>query len=256
MIDGYDKPTLIPSWPELDRLVISLGPFYTCAWFALEASTTRNAPICSDPAVIRRLLAWLTDAKVIADASYAPNALKHSICEPLSWTYRSTWILRGDIKEALSDILDAWNLTLDKRMRSWIWLQLSDGEVLGYLKSLLLRHRMDPRHAEHILDIQGVEWGHLSLGRKRYVLWSSIRGAASKLLQTNGNEAAAVSVMMQEMDKRVNWLALKKSEDVIRPTDFCFLPDPRWRQPIIIDVALEKLLKIGTNFWSAPINGL
>lgn len=249
MIYGHDKSTLIPYWPELGRIAVSLGPLYTCAWYALERSTWLNAPVCSDPAVARRLIALLGDIGVIATRTSPSGAVRRSLYDPLSWTYRNDWPMCGDLATALSDILENWSCTLDSRAKRWLWLQLADGEVLGYLNNLLRRHCIDPRLAEHILDSQGYEWGRLSLGRKRYVLWSSSRGAASELLRTDGNEATSVATMVREMHSKAKWLVARESSGRLHRTDFCFLPGSQWRLPITTDAALEKILKIGSSYW-------
>lgn len=251
MIYGRSQQTLLPSWPELDSLVVSLGPFYTCAWCALERSTSVSAPVSSDPAVAQQLLQFLKSAGVVTGSSSGNGAVKRSLYEPVSWSYVDDLILPDDLDAALKGMLDAWRPTLDKHARLWIWRKLADREASAYLTSLLRRHRIGVHRVDEILRSQDEEWTRLSLGRKRYVLWSSVRGAASQFLSSGGNEDAALEVLSREMRRRTRWLVVKAAAGELRRTDYCFLPDTGWRRPLMIDVALESILKIGDDYWLA-----
>lgn len=252
MICGLSQQTLLPSWPELDTLVVSLGPFYTCAWSALERSTTVSAPASADPSVTQQLLAFLRSAGVVARPERDSGPIKRSLYEPISWSYQKDWHLPGDLDAALSLMLAAWHPMLSPQEKLWIWRQLAEREAAAYLASLLRRHRIGIHLADEILSGQEDEWNRLSLGRKRYVLWSSVRGAASQFLSTGGSEDAALEVLTREMRRRSRWLCQKEASGALLKSDFCFLPDKTWRRPLMVDVALNSVLRIGDDYWLAP----
>lgn len=252
VIYGHSQQTLPSSWPELDALVVSLGPFYACAWCALERSARVSAPVSADPTVLKQLLAFLESAGVLMEPGVRSDRARRSLYDPISWDYRDRWQARDDLERVLSHVLGAWRSSLDGEARLWLWRQLADREAYAYLTSLLSRHRIGARHAEEILAQQDDDWVHLSLGRKRYVLWSSVRGAASEFLSTGGDDQAAIRAMSEEMRNRVRWLTFRESAGQLRRTDFCFLPAPSWRRPLMVDVAMETILTIGANYWLAP----
>lgn len=252
MIYGRSQQTLLPSWPELDSLVVSLGPFYTCAWCALERSTTVSAPVSADPSVTRQLLAFLRSAGVVSLAESGRPIVKRSLYEPVSWSYQPDWELPGDLDAALSLMLAAWQPSLATHEKVWLWRQLADREAAAYLASLLRRHRIRTDLVDEILNDQKDDWNGLSLGRKRYVLWSAVRGAASHFLSTGGNEDAALKLLAREMRSRSRWLHHREASGELSRSDYCFLPDISWRRPLMIDVALNSVLRIGDDYWLAP----
>jgi len=252
VIYGRDQQTLIPPGPELDSLLVSLGPFYACAWCALERSTSISAPVAADTAVAQRLLLFLKTAGVLAETGPSNGYTRRSLYEPISWSYREGGQLPDDLSTALTHALTAWHPSLGAQDQQWLWRQLSDREAAAYLVSLLRKHRIGIQHAEEILRIQEKDWHELSLGRKRYVLWSSVRGAASEYLSNGGDESAALIVLSREIRSRANWLSRKQASGALSKSDYCFLPGPAWRRPLMVDVALECLLPIGDAYWLAP----
>lgn len=252
VIYGQSQQTLSASWPELDALVVSLGPFYTCAWCALERSTRVSAPVAADPTVLKQLLAFLENAGVLLEPGVRNDRTRRSLYDPISWSYLDSWDGAGDLEAALSQSLRSWRSALDGDARLWLWRQLADREASAYLSSLLRRHKIDARHAEEILAQEDDEWKQLSLGRKRYVLWSSMRGGASEFLSSGGDDDAAIRAICREVRTRVRWLTSRELAGQLRRTDFCFLPDSSWRRPLMVEVAMETILPIGSNYWRAP----
>lgn len=251
MIYGRSQQTLLPLWPELDSLVVSLGPFYTCAWCALERSTTACAPVAADPEVAHQLLLFLKSAGVISEKS-ADSAVNRSLYDPVGWTYSESWRRPANLESTLTQTLHAWRSNLDSQDLLWVWRQLSAHEARAYLCSQLRRHRIGTQLVDEVLNALGQDWSRLSLGRRRYVIWSSVRGAASKLLRSGGNEAAAIQVLSREVQSRARWLEQKESTGALSRTDYCFLPSSAWRRPLIVEVALETILRIGDTYWLDP----
>lgn len=251
MICGLGQQTLLPSWPELDALVVSLGPFYTCAWCALERSTTVSAPASADPAVTQQLLVFLRSAGVIAPQETNNGPIKRSLYEPVSWTYQKDWPLPGNLDATLSLTLAAWRPVLTPQEKLWVWRQLAEREAAAYLASLLRKHRIGSHLANEILSHQEDEWNRLSLGRKRYVIWASVRGAASQYLSSGGSEDAALAALACEIRRRSRWLCQKEDMGALHGSDFCFLPEKAWRRPLMVEVALSSILRIGDDYWLA-----
>jgi len=201
--------------------------------------------------VVRDLLAFLGSAGVVTNAVPRNERAKRSLYDPVSWSYADDWDARGNLEAALYQALAAARPSLDARARLWLWRQLSDRELCAYLTSLLRRHRISDRWVDGIIAQQKEHWVHLSLGRKRYVAWSAVRGAASQYLTTGGDEEAAIRVMSLEMRKRARWLTSKESTGELQRTDFCFVPDTSWRRPLMLEIALESILPIGSDYWLA-----
>lgn len=252
VIYGNTQPTLIPSWPELESLVVALGPFYTCAWCALERSVLVGAPVSADTSVVISLVEALKGFGVVAASGSKSGPVRRSLYEPVSWAYSEKWSLQGDFATTLIGVLDAWRRELLQHERQRLWQQLAEKEVYGYLVSLLRRHGFDPQKAESLLSQQGMEWERLSLGRKRYVIWSSFRSYSSEFSKSERSERGMLAVIAQDMQRRTQWLSSKESRGVLRRTEYCFLPDSTWRRPIMLDVALSHLLLIGDDYWVAP----
>lgn len=252
MIYGSSQQTLIPSWPALGALLESLGPFYACAWCALERSVSVSAPVGADPAIAQHLLLFLKAAGVLAEGESADGAIRRSLYDPISWSYKDRAELSGNLGALLTQALSAWRPLLDANDRQWLWRQLSDREAGAYLVALLRRLRIGIRNAEELLRFEDDDWNELSLGRKRYVLWSSVRGAASEYLSNGGDEAATLAVLGREVRRRTHWLFLKQTSGALGDAEYCFLPGPSWRRPLMVDVALECLLPIGDKYWLAP----
>lgn len=249
MICGRSQQTLLPSWPALESLVVSLGPFYTCAWCALEQSTTVGAPVSADPSVTPQLLLFLKSAGVVSDVEPDRRFAKRSLYGPAAWSYDPDWDLPGDLGAVLSTMLAAWHPVLAPEEKAWVWRQLADREVAAYLSSLLRRHRIGTERVDNILGNQEREWTELSLGRKRYVAWSSVRGAASQFLSTGGSEEAALEMLNREMHRRSRWLHQREASGALHRSEFCFLPDSTWRRPLMLDVALSSVLRVGNDYW-------
>lgn len=252
MIYGRSQQTLISPWPDLNALLRSLGPFYACAWCALERSTSISAPVAADPAVPHHLLVFLKTAGVVAEVPPSEGLVRRSLYAPISWSYSEDASPSRDLATQLAFALKNWYPSLGPQDLQWLWRQLSDREATAYLVALLRKHRIGIQRAEEILGMQEEDWSELSLGRKRYVLWSSVRGAASQFLSTGGDEAAALTVLSREVRSRAHWLALKQSSGALSRSDYCFLPDRTWKRPLMVDVALECLLPIGDDYWLAP----
>lgn len=201
---------------------------------------------------MRQLLACLEQAGVLVASGLSRDGGRRSLYEPVRWTYLDCWDVRDDLETSLSHVLRAWRRTLDAEARLWLWRQIADREAAAYLTALLRRHRIGVRHVDAILSQQDGDWARLSLGRKRYVLWSSVRSAASEFLCSDGNDQAAIHALCKEIRSRTRWLIARESAGQLRRNEFCFLPDVSWRRPLMVEVAMESILTIGANYWLAP----
>ncbi|HHA2747687.1 TPA: hypothetical protein ACOEQV_000053 [Stenotrophomonas maltophilia] len=152
----------------------------------------------------------------------------------------------------MTSILLAWARECPVDSKRRLWETLAEGEANAYLVSLLRKHRMSPEAGKRLRSLGGSEWARLSLGRKRYVLWSSMRGAASELLRTGMSEDRAIVALNREIEAKCKWLLQREQAGVLAATDCCFFPSPEWRRPLILDVALATFLPIGSAYWACP----
>ncbi|MNN04253.1 hypothetical protein D3C81_1169740 [compost metagenome] len=53
----------------------------------------------------------------------------------------------------------------------------------------------------------------------------------------------------REIGRTISWLLGRVHSGSLTPTDYCFLPGHGWRQPLILDVAMETFLPLGPRYW-------
>lgn len=248
MSHGLDQLTLSPPRPDLDSLVGSFGPYYTCLWCALEESTTVNAPIASDPAEVKQLLRYLRAAGIVLAESDCSSSLRRAIYQPISWSYAPPWDTDDSLARRLSVAMGRWRGDAGLQQRLDLWSRVSNAEILAYLANQLRRHGMSPQRSVDIVGMQEHHWFNLSVGRRRYVVWSGMRSAASAMLQYGMDEERAIIALGSEMKVRSRWLHLREREGHLGPKEFSFTPNVGWRRPIVIDVALNSLLGAGSDY--------
>lgn len=250
-----NQQTLNVPWPELDEFVRSIGPFLACAWCALERSRSISAPVASGGLACDALdtLAMLKVLRRVPVGDVGSTA--RSLYEPLAWSYQPSW-LRPDVDMGalLTGALARWASECSSNLKRSLGVALSRTEARAYLANLLRKHRLDSALADELRSIQQGDWEALSLGRKRYVLWASMRSAASECLQNDLSESVARRVLDWEIGRRSVWLNERVKSGSVALTDFCFLPSDGWRQPLILDVAMETLLPLGRLYWLEPSN--
>lgn len=247
------QPTLISHWPELDDFVRSIGPFLACAWCALERSRTVSAPVAAE-GLASAALDTLASLRVLQRASIeGPKPDARSLYEPLAWNYQAAWSRKGvNLEAQLTHALIRWAAECTVGTKRSLGNSLADSEARAYFANLLRKHRLRPALGDGLISTQLPEWSALSLGRKRYVLWASMRNAASEFLQDDMDEESARRVLDREINKRCTWLAGRAQSGSLATTDFCFLPDRGWRQPLILDVAMGTFIPLGKQYWLEP----
>lgn len=247
-----NQPTLNALWPELDSIVRSTGPFLACAWCALERSRTVSAPVAPQGLAIQAL-ETLSNLNVLQLVPLNQKGAARSLYEPFAWTYQRPWgDLSGSLDQALTTTLASWAVDCPAKSRLRLWTSLGESEVTAYLENLLRKHRMDESLARQLPSTEVDEWAQLSLGRKRYVMWSGMRAAASELLRSGMCETSAGHVLDREIRTKTKWLIQREQAGSINTTDFCFIPDAQWRKPLIVEVALATFLPVGQAYWLEP----
>jgi hypothetical protein len=247
------QPTLISPWPELDNFVRSIGPFLACAWCALERSRTASSPVAAE-GLASQALDTLAALRVLHRVSVERSRdAARSLYEPLAWSYRSPWSRQDvNVEAALTSALSRWAADCSPGVRRSLGVSLAATESRAYLANLLRKHRLEPSLGDGLTSTESPEWHALSLGRKRYVLWASMRNAASEFIQSGLDEAAARLALDREIGRRCIWLAGREQAGILGAKDFCFLPSQAWRQPLILDVAMETFLPLGIRYWLEP----
>ncbi|PWB29825.1 hypothetical protein DCO49_00190 [Stenotrophomonas sp. SPM] len=61
-------------------------------------------------------------------------------------------------------------------------------------------------------------------------------------------------VLDREISKTIWWLLGRAQSGSLASTDFCFLPGHGWRQPLMLDVAMETFLPLGRRYWLEPVD--
>ena len=247
------QPTLISHWPELDDFVRSIGPFLACAWCALERSRTVSGPVAAE-GLASAALDTLASLRVLQRIPIAaPNSGARSLYEPLAWTYQAAWSRQDVSLEArLTSTLTRWAAECPSTAKRTLGTSLAESEARAYLANLLRKYRLSPTLGNGLRSTQLPEWNALSLGRKRYVLWAGMRNVASEFLKAHLDEEAARRVLDREISRRCTWLVSRVQSGALGPTDFCFVPGHGWRQPLILDVAMETFIPLGRQYWLQP----
>ena len=250
-----NQPTLISHWPELDNFVRSIGPFLACAWCALERSRTASSPVAPE-GLASQALDTLAALRVLHRIPVeGARSAARSLYEPLAWSYQPPWSRTGvNLEIALSSALLQWSVECSPSIKRNLGASLAATEARAYLANLLRKHRMEPSIADELRSTGLPEWRALSLGRKRYVLWASMRNSASEFIQSGLDEDAARDALDREIGRRCIWLAGRNLAGALAPKDFCFVPSQGWRQPLILDVAMDTFLPLGMRYWLEPSN--
>ena len=248
-----NQPTLISPWPELDSFVRSLGPFLACAWCALERSRTASAPVAAGT-LGSEALDTLASLQVLERACIEGSTFAaRSLYEPLAWNYHHRWSRPGvNLEALLMDILARWTADCPIEAKRRLGASLSESDARAYLANLLRKHRLPPSLGDGLRSTQLMEWHALGLGRKRYVLWASLRNTASQLLQRDMTDATIRQMLDREINSRTIWLLRRAQSGMLATSDFCFVPAQGWRKPLILDIAMETFLPLGQEYWLEP----
>jgi hypothetical protein len=215
---------------------------------ATDFSTRDSTPLTSSHELTRSLL---TDLQAVGAIELHETPIPNTVAmasEPFYWSYRSPCLP----SDRLSSLLLQMLTTLDRASYSGLvrrlWVQLADAEAESYLTHQLRSHHMDPSDAKFIITALSEDWFSHSLGRRRYLTWFGLRGAASVLLRSNIDYSMARSSLVQEIQRRSRWLISAVSNEDY--TAYCFVPDARWRRPLLLSVALSTILPIGNRYWT------
>lgn len=244
------QPTLSPTDRDLSLYAQSLGWSRLMTWMALEQSTTVQAPISTGPALTQRLLHALGEMGLIELGGAGPST-RRALYEPLVWRYRldvgPPRALPALIQGALTSL--AANPAVKEHQRE-LWESLVDAEVESYLVHLLKRHAMDPLRATDIVSTMAPEWEMHTLARRRYLAWYGVRGASAALLRSDFDQEAAHRAMLEEMRRRSRWLAGRQGSGTLPPEDYCFMPEPHWKRPILVDLLAGAVLPSPATYWT------
>lgn len=251
MVCAGTQPTLPPAIRDLVPYAQSLGLVRVAAWYALELSTSTEAPFSTGMALSHALLRRLEDAGAIRVSLGPGPGIRRSLYEPLAWIYPYDWGGPRDIQAGLHATLmelAARPDTLGAKLE--LWDALAQAEIETYLIHLLRRHTLEPAGAAVIMHAMADEWANHSLARKRYLAWYGARGAAAAFLRTGMDQVAARNAMLEEMRRRSRWLTSRSANHSLARDEYRFVPDPSWKRPILLDVLLSMLLPQGSSYWS------
>lgn len=129
-----------------------------------------------------------------------------------------------------------------------VWRELGTAEIHNYLEFQLRKHAL-PTHWAHSAMALTEQWlGRLSISKLRYVVWASIRAAASTYLCTNYDLDATRGHLENSLRQRPVWLSSRSGpgED--------FLPSPQQKTSLTLASFLRDVLPIGSAYWTALPN--
>ncbi len=251
MVCAGTQPTLPPAARDLVPYAQSLGLVRLAAWYALELSTSTEAPFSTGTALSHALMRCLEDAGAIRVSQGPEPGIRRSLYEPLAWCYTTDWggsrCLQAGLHSALMEVAGRPD-ALGAKVQ--VWRALAEAEIETYLTHLLRRHTLETAGAAVIMHAMADEWASHSLARKRYLAWYGARGAAAAFLRSGMDQIAARNAMLEEMRRRSRWLTSRSAHQALRRDEYHFVPDPSWRRPVLLDVFLSMLLPEGNSYWS------
>ncbi len=252
---AISQPTLLAYWPELEEILASLGPVYACAWAALELSDSIFAPIASDPRVPHNLLVRLQALGVVQSA-HRTGLPRRATYDKIGWGYSDPWAGRPDLAASIIRTMTAspGRLTMDEQIS--LWKELARQEIEAYLSTQMRRIGVDPGPARRLASAVEADWDLLSVGRRRYVIWSASRSDAVRECGLQPDGAPPEVQIVNELRRRSVWLRGRELRGEIDPAECCFVPDKSWRRPILLDVAVERVLQLGQDYWLYPPDSL
>lgn len=251
MVCACTQPTLPPAARDLVPYAQSLGLVCLAAWYALELSTSTDAPFSTGTALSHSLLGRLEGVGAIRVSQSAEPGIRRSLYEPLAWLYPTDWGGPHNVQATLQATLIELAARPDSlNAKAELWEALANAEIETYLTHLLRRHTLEPAGAALIMHVMADEWANHSLARKRYLAWYGARGAAAAYLRTSMDQEAARSAMLDEMRRRSRWLTARSASHVLARDEYQFVPDPSWKRPVLLDVFLTILLPEGASYWS------
>jgi len=129
---------------------------------------------------------------------------------------------------------------------------LVDAEAFEYLLYLLANHQLelptDLASGSELADM----WSNHSLGRRRYLAWYAVRGAAAALLRSGMDQAFAGQALCDEIRRRSRWLHSREAQSPQEEATFCFAPRTDSARTLITRLFLDFVAPIGNTYWSSP----
>lgn len=251
MVCAGTQSTLPPTDRDLVVYAQSLGLVRLATWYALERSTSAEAPLSTGAALTQTLFRQLESAGVLRIPRGVELGARRSLYEPLAWQYSVNWGDPNHLQSTLQAALQELSIRQDAiGTKLGLWEALANSEIETYLSHLLRRHMLDPAGAAHIMHVMAEEWASHCLARKRYLAWYGTRGAAAALLRTGMDQDAARNAMLEEMRRRSRWLMAKAAANALPRDEYCFVPGDQWRRPVLLEVFLTIVLPAARAYWT------
>lgn len=251
MVCAGTQPTLPATERDLTHYAQSLGLMRLAAWYALERSASVEAPLSTGTALTQMLFRLLESAGVLRVPEAAEPGARRSLYEPLAWCYPAELGAPRELQSILHVALQelaARPDAIDGRLE--LWETLASAEIETYLGHLLRRHTLDASGAGHVVHLMAGEWAGHCLARKRYLAWFGARGAAAALLRSGMDQEVARNAMLEEMRRRSRWLTARAAANALPKEDYCFVPGPQWKRPLLLEVFLTTVFPVGHAYWA------
>lgn len=250
MIDANEQPTLCLPESSLSSLDVATA----AGWLAIERSTRSPAPITPSLRSTRRLIETLQGFSILlpSDSLTDPTVCR-SIYDPVGWRY----LIRRNSPEELELQL----VSLLRRLcsapdadpyKNLLWHLLAEAEAEAYLAAQLGRYGLDPLQAWGWVSSMYAHWADLSLGRRRFVIWVSVKEGIAMLGRT-GDAHLAHATVAAELVRKSRWLRSQEPTVGVSSKDYSFLPLSSWKRSLLLDIFLTEVMPIGEAYWtSAP----
>ncbi|HEY0489387.1 MAG TPA: hypothetical protein VGD30_07745 [Telluria sp.] len=244
------QTTLSASYDLEERLhALDLGR--VAAWHAFELATTVPVPVSTGSGLSQHLFDELVASGVMREAHAGERLTRRALYEPFAWTYPRDV---GHAPALQAQLLRHFRAEVARdgaqSALTEMWRRLADAEVRTYLGHLLRKHALDPTDADTVVQAIADEWMLHPLGRKRYLVWNAVRGAAAALLKSNLDQAVARQTLIEELRRRSRWLLLQEEARTLSASDYCFAPALGWRTPLLVRVLQEHWLAEPAAYWA------
>lgn len=250
MADVHRQPTLLPASSALVACAEQLTLTQVSAWYALELSTAESAKLTPDRKLTENLFASLEVSGIVKRAAPQDPDSRTALYDALSWVYGSSTLVTSVDLKTLAALLRTRARDGEPDEIARLWSRLASAESEAYLRSQMMRHRLDFENVEEVICLAQALWMKHPLGRRRYLAWHAVRHAAASMMRSGSNLRFAADVLLASIDRRARWLH-QKANSKAQASEYCFVPEASWRSPILVDVFLKDIAQIGQKYWSS-----
>lgn len=237
MDHASNQLTLLSAHPALVAKADSLGLPALAGWLSFVRSVRLQAPVTPSEMLTTALYDELVDAGAILDSGCGAPRMHASSYGRFAWSYgvrvpSSVKDLEAILKIMLSEKASRPEYKEDVRL---LWRELAHHEAGAYLAINLDRAGFEPASGWHVLELLDLDWAELSLGRRRYLIWSMSRD----LKTLEGPVPDFQRELYRGLLHRTKGLQRRLQGGTLHESQHQYHPDVLWRHPILLNVFAE-----------------